>query len=352
MKLFTTLFCKLAIITFLFMGNNGFSQNCPSLNVIGSFFDLSSNSFQNYATTQSNGQCYTLTPPYPAQVCFEYMVPFSDTVRATFHMSACGSLSSIGTGTYNAGCSGTASTNATFTGQSTYDMNCNLIANYIAAGYCGGAVSGDILTVCFDLNTSSGCDPITICPLLFCNTALCSTILPIELLSFESNCIDNATKLKWITLTELNNSHFVVEKSSDGINFEQLTTIAGAGNSSLQIEYSFIDDQTSNELSYYRLKQVDFDSKYSYSSIVVSDCYTNQTNIYNNSTNKTLHIDFQKLNNNSNALIFNGIGQIIHEFQINSLKNIVDMSNYPSGIYHVYILSQNESPISKKIIKL
>ena len=76
---FFTLCCMLITL-------NSVAQNCPGLNVIGSFYDLPTGTPPNFATAQSSGLCYELQPPYPSQVCFEYMVPFSDTVRATFHL--------------------------------------------------------------------------------------------------------------------------------------------------------------------------------------------------------------------------------------------------------------------------
>ena len=342
----STLFGLLFLISHPYSG-----QNCSGLNVVGSFFDLSSNPAPNYATALSNGECYTFSPPYPSQVCFEYMVPFSDTVRATFHMAACGSLSSIGNGTYSAGCSGTASTNATFTGQSTYDANCNLIGNYIAAGYCSGAVSGDILTVCFDLNTSSICDPITICPLLFCNTSICSTALPIELLNFDAICTENKTILNWTTSSEINNSYFSIERSSDGYNFNEIATINGAGNSNIIIHYSFTDDNNTSSIFYYRLKQTDFDGNFSFSKIISINCFTDNFNIYPNPTNNVLNIDFLNSSSIDKIIIFNAIGQIIGIFQINSSTKQIDISKYANGFYQIHFFSENQSIISKKIIK-
>ena len=332
---------------------NSDAQNCPGLNVIGSFYDLPTGTPPNFATAQSNGLCYELHPPYPPQVCFEYMVPFSDTVRATFHLKACGSQSSIGTGTYSAGCSGTASTNATFTGQSTYDNNCNLVGNYIAVGYCGGAVSGDIMTVCFDLNTSSACDPITICPMLFCNTSICSTGLPIELLSFEANCNKEATTLNWKTSSEINNDYFVIEKSIDGESFFSIGNVIGAGNSNSIIDYSFTDDDISNQTSYYRLKQIDFNGEYSYSNTIATSCSSNNFNVYPNPASDIINIDFDnnETNQTYSAIIYNSLGQVIKKINLNQSFNSVDVRNLEKGFYQLQVLSDNQLLTSKKIIK-
>lgn len=339
--------------TTLLFNKTSKAQNCPALNVIGSFYDLPTNSPPNYATAQASGLCYELHPPYPAQVCFEYMVPFSDTVRATFHLKACGSQSSIGTGTYSAGCSGTASTNATFTGQSTYDNSCNLIANYIAVGYCGGAVSGDIMTVCFDLNTSSACDPITICPMLFCNTSICSTALPIELLSFDAECENNNTLITWITASEINNDYFVLEKSIDGINFYELATIKGAGNSNTQLSYSAIDDEHLPGVGYYRLNQIDFDGQNSYSNTIVKECGSNDFNIYPNPTNGIINITLDNFisNDKVKAIITNAVGKIILEINISQSSTSINIEDIANGYYNIVLIDNTQKRITKKFIK-
>ncbi|MBI2271871.1 MAG: T9SS type A sorting domain-containing protein [Bacteroidetes bacterium] len=100
--------------------------------------------------------------------------------------------------------------------------------------------------------------------------------LPIELINFTAKAVDNKyTQLEWTTSTETNNDYFTVERSRDGIhNFEQVATVKGAGNSSKLLTYSTQDLNPLNGLSYYRLKQTDFDGKYTYSrleSVVFSD---------------------------------------------------------------------------------
>ena len=346
-------YITVTLLSIILLCNNFvYCQNCPTLNVIGSFYDLPAGSPPNYATAQSNGLCYELHPPYPSQVCFEYMVPFSDTVRATFHLKACGSTMTIGTGTYSAGCSGTASTNATFTGQSTFNNSCNLIANYIAVGYCGGAVSGDIMTVCFDLNTSSACDPITICPMLFCNTSICSTSLPVELTSFEVTCEENVSKLTWTTVSEINNDYFVIEKSYDGDVFEEIGTKRGFGNSNVVIDYSFNDDDISSKLSYYRLKQVDFNGEHSYSNTVVGKCSLNDFSIYPNPASTILNIDWKSASNQMvGVIITNSVGQIVINKKIGEVSTSINIESLSKGFYHIQIIEDNNNRSISKFVK-
>jgi len=75
-------------------------------------------------------------------------------------------------------------------------------------------------------------------------------------------------ELYWVTSNEINNDYFTIEKSNDGINFEIVEIILGAGNSDILLEYSFVDKNPINGISYYRLKQTDFDGKFEYSDII------------------------------------------------------------------------------------
>jgi hypothetical protein len=92
--------------------------------------------------------------------------------------------------------------------------------------------------------------------------------LPIELLSFEAIANSNHVDLKWSTASETNNSHFIVERSSNGKSWKEVVKVNGAGNSSQLLEYFEVDQKPLKGISYYRLKQVDFNGAYTYSRIV------------------------------------------------------------------------------------
>lgn len=86
--------------------------------------------------------------------------------------------------------------------------------------------------------------------------------LPIELLSFDAIAIaENNIELIWEVATEINNNYFTIERSADGIHFEEIKKVKGAGTTIQQHTYSIIDQSTHTGVSYYRLKQTDFDGK-------------------------------------------------------------------------------------------
>ncbi|MCE3279181.1 MAG: hypothetical protein K0S44_1372 [Bacteroidetes bacterium] len=100
--------------------------------------------------------------------------------------------------------------------------------------------------------------------------------LPIELISFAAVVCDRDICLDWITASETNNDYFTVERSSDGMNFESLSQLDGAGNSTATLTYSFIDHSPLSGTGYYRLKQTDFDGRSTYSSIKPVDFAADQ----------------------------------------------------------------------------
>ncbi len=91
-----------------------------------------------------------------------------------------------------------------------------------------------------------------------------SSPLPITLKSFTATNINNEyVSIKWTTTMELNNDHFLIERSSDGEHFEKLATVKSGGNSSLSQDYSIDDNHPVNGINYYRIKQYDIDGKVS-----------------------------------------------------------------------------------------
>lgn len=92
--------------------------------------------------------------------------------------------------------------------------------------------------------------------------------LPVELTSFSGVASEESTGLVWSTSSENNNSHFEIQKSTDGKVWESIGVVDGAGNSAEVIEYEFADYNIYTEVNYYRIKQVDFDGSFKYSNSI------------------------------------------------------------------------------------
>jgi hypothetical protein len=96
----------------------------------------------------------------------------------------------------------------------------------------------------------------------------CTLFLPVELLDFRAATEGKRVRLDWTTGSEYNNDHFVVERSADGMTFEPIAVVTGAGQSSRPITYDAIDARPLDGSSYYRLRQVDRDGSSDLSSTV------------------------------------------------------------------------------------
>lgn len=95
------------------------------------------------------------------------------------------------------------------------------------------------------------------------------SLVPVELASFGCIIVNtNDIQLKWETCSETNNYGFDIERSSDNKNFEKIGFVMGNGNTFSEIDYSFTDSGLLPGVYYYRLKQVDYDGTYEYSSII------------------------------------------------------------------------------------
>lgn len=95
-----------------------------------------------------------------------------------------------------------------------------------------------------------------------------STPLPVELLHFDARPEEAEVLCTWATATETNNDFFTVERSADGETFSDIGEVDGAGQSQATLAYAFSDDAPLNGLSYYRLRQTDFDGTEAWSQAV------------------------------------------------------------------------------------
>ena len=87
-------------------------------------------------------------------------------------------------------------------------------------------------------------------------------VLPIELISFDASAEETNVVLYWSTASEINNDYFTLLRSEDGLEYVEIDTIGGAGNSSQTLHYSYIDKNPLTGRSYYRIQQTDFNGDF------------------------------------------------------------------------------------------
>lgn len=113
------------------------------------------------------------------------------------------------------------------------------------------------------------CDGTTITVSDIVTVTCAAVLLPVEWLSFEAVLSSDQRKVHclWETASETNNAYFAVLRSSDGVNWEELGRVQGVGTTLEQQAYSYVDEYPLDGISYYRIKQVDFNGAFDFSEI-------------------------------------------------------------------------------------
>ena len=176
--------------------------------------------------------------------------------------------------------------------------------------------------------------------------------LPVELISFRGFLYTQKIELNWVTASEINNSHFEIEKSVDGENFEFLKKITSSHNTQNQQTYNFSDFDLTNKLQYYRLKMIDLDGKHEYSNIVVVDVREwfekYEITLYPNPASGDLTIK----NGIGNAILYNHLGQKIRTIDILSSNFQLDISDLLNGKYFIQFISNQGNTRMKSFVKI
>lgn len=182
--------------------------------------------------------------------------------------------------------------------------------------------------------------------------------LPVELLSFKGVLHNQQVDLNWTTGSELNNSHFTIERSIDGKEFTPIGRIHGAGTTQEEQNYTFTDETPFNGINYYRLKQVDFDGQFEYSEIVNVNYELGIRN-YELKISPNPVLNEMTITNLSRVLgdgkgqatIYNMLGQPVREFIINNEQLTINTSDLPNGQYLLQITKENGSMVTKRFMK-
>ena len=186
--------------------------------------------------------------------------------------------------------------------------------------------------------------------------------LPIVLLDFQANNLNEDVALNWATSLEINNSYFEVQRSTDSKNWNKVAIVNGSGNSSARTEYKIIDPNPYSILQvdkiYYRLKQVDFDDNYSYSPIrnvnIDEGKSTVQVSIYPNPTSSKIWVQIQDPNaTNYQIELTDMYGKTIKNTLLTLDDNSIDLNEIASGVYFIKVIdAQSKILIStNKIFK-
>ncbi|MEJ7680261.1 MAG: T9SS type A sorting domain-containing protein [Segetibacter sp.] len=196
------------------------------------------------------------------------------------------------------------------------------------------------------------------------NYSFTDQALPVTLVKFSGQTVNNQHVLSWETATEINNRGFELERSLNGRNFSSIGFIPSKalnGNSTLALQYSFTDVKVPDGKLYYRLNQLDKDGKSTLSSILVLSKLTSSlsvASIYPNPVRDQLSLavvspSMQRVT----VRISDAFGKIIYQrvLGVSAGSNVYNMNikSLSSGNYFVNFITDkgNQSPVVKSFLK-
>jgi hypothetical protein len=173
--------------------------------------------------------------------------------------------------------------------------------------------------------------------------------LPVTLVSFTATKANEQVYLNWSTATEINSSHYEIERSTDGVTFEKIGFETAAFNSVELINYQFIDNQPNNGINYYRLKMVDADETFEYSPVRVVNVSSAQpavtVNIYPNPAANFISVGLTlPATEPTNVYVRNMNGRVVYEgiIETGSMVKVVDVNMLPLGNYIATIKNNDQ----------
>lgn len=191
---------------------------------------------------------------------------------------------------------------------------------------------------------------------------VCPTLLPIELVSFYGDVGENeagsrAHFLKWKTQSETDFNYFDVERSANGLEYEDIGRVQSQGQSSSLQSYNLTDEKPFQGSNFYRLKIVDLNGQYEYSDVITIDGET-EVDMYliPNPTSKALEVVYHsKMKSDCTIEILDAKGSLVTRLKSDCIKGQnsvpLDVESYDKGIYTV-LINVNGEILTSKFIKL
>ncbi len=176
--------------------------------------------------------------------------------------------------------------------------------------------------------------------------------LPVSLESFGSQILSDIIRLNWVTVSELNNDGFSVEKSINGNDWNEIGWVDGAGTTTERQVYFFLDGNPVAGSNYYRLRQIDFDGAISLSKIISQNFATqsDQTvSIYPNPVRDKLVVNISENKEIQDIEIFNQFGQKIGNYYWDG--NSLNVSTLEKGMYFLMLIVDNQKIIERFIVE-
>lgn len=172
--------------------------------------------------------------------------------------------------------------------------------------------------------------------------------LPVTLINFRGSSNDCSVSLTWATATEINFSHFEIEVSADGINYEMLSNVGAKGNAAGS-SYNY-RTTAGKGLFYYRLKCVDIDGRYEYSPVVKVNSNCNKPVVlFPNPTKGWINIKGTDVKDV--IKIYDAAGKLVLQSKAVTGMSKADISPMPAGTYVLVIIRNNKIILNENVVK-
>lgn len=187
-------------------------------------------------------------------------------------------------------------------------------------------------------------------PVNITSTGNCS-VLPVTWLSFTGILQNGKTILNWSVAQEKNNAAFVIERSTDGIHWTALFAVVSRGNTSSPSNYNGLDREPIKGINFYRIKQVDIDGRFTYSSTVSVKVSNSKTFfvVYPNPAGDVVNYELLHGGNRvtMNLELSGADGKLLKRFHVNNIRGSFPVQDLPAGIY-VLTIKDNTGRVEKK----
>jgi hypothetical protein len=186
-----------------------------------------------------------------------------------------------------------------------------------------------------------------------------STPLGVTLTEFNAVLMNRSGLLTWKTSSEINSDYFQVERSIDGMNFNPIAKVAAAGNSQSLLSYEYLDYNAflTQEYYYYRLKQVDYDGKLTYSDLRYlhrDEFESNEIIVFPNPVVDLVNVYIGNLKKYTTEIILTLTDELGREVQSQLVTNdmtTLNIADYPNGMYFLNVVADERVVESKKVVK-
>lgn len=176
--------------------------------------------------------------------------------------------------------------------------------------------------------------------------------LPIVLTAFTAACNDGVITFNWTTESETDNNFFTIEMTMDGMHYDAIGTVHGAGNSSQPIDYNYKMTEPVNGKAYYRLKQTDYNGDATYSDEISAGCEKDEqaVSIYPNPANNETYV--YGCQPGDVISVFDATGRKMYEGTATEQTRFeISLEGFVPGIYQVQVSSDARTIHQQLIIR-